>query len=72
MMICNVCGEEAEVIDSRIVSNYVRRRRKCRNNHRFTTYEIDQSKMDQLRKMWRLVAQIKNLSFATDQLEIEE
>lgn len=33
------CGATTQVLQSRIVANVVRRRRRCTNDHRFTTFE---------------------------------
>lgn len=38
-MNCPECGKGTEVLDSRVTALSVRRRRRCLNEHRFTTYE---------------------------------
>lgn len=39
MMPCPVCDEPTEVYDSRPEVQGVRRRRRCKNDHRFNTFE---------------------------------
>lgn len=39
-MKCPTCGGRAEVIDSRETADWIRRRRKCANGHRYTSIEI--------------------------------
>jgi len=48
-MMCDVCGKETRVIDSRFIENdkmpYIRRRRQCvddKCHNRFTTLEVHQ------------------------------
>lgn len=38
-MACPICGKILRIIDSRPIGERVRRRRRCPQNHRFTTYE---------------------------------
>lgn len=39
-MKCPICGQETTVYESREAPIGTRRRRKCLDNHRFTTYEV--------------------------------
>lgn len=41
-MNCPICGKDSKVVDSRHnpALNYIRRRRECESDHRFSSYEI--------------------------------
>lgn len=39
-MNCPDCGKQSDVIDTRPVPGFIRRRRECLNYHRFTTVEM--------------------------------
>jgi transcriptional regulator NrdR family protein len=47
---CPVCGAASSVIESRkTMTNVVRRRRECvKNFHRWTTFELNAKRLDQL------------------------
>lgn len=36
---CPQCGKASEVIDTRVIGTRVRRRPRCLNEHRFSTFE---------------------------------
>lgn len=49
-MACPRCGEPRNrTLDSRGNSLGVRRRRVCLNNHRFTTYELTENRMREIK-----------------------
>ncbi len=48
-LVCPVCMGNTKVIDSRSTGDHsIRRRRKCVNGHRFTTFEVLSNEADQL------------------------
>lgn len=72
MMECERCWKPTRTIDSRSVNGMIRRRRQCQNcEHRFTTFELSKTVIDQMIDMQKRYATLQQALSGSPNLGVQ-